>query len=118
MVGLFRKKCVFFFKKKSLFMLFIFSDAGSERELVNPCCQFGEPPHFKYFYNRVYINKLKSSQFRIFFPRKCKQKRVVTYILSCKKCLTIFFLKIKVRYIISEFFEVPQIVLGSQKSKL
>jgi len=54
-------------------MLFIFSDAGSERELVNPCCQFGEPPHFKYFYNRVYINKLKFSISDFFF-RKCKQK--------------------------------------------
>jgi len=99
-------------------MLFIFSDAGSERELVNPCCQFGEPPHFKYFYNRVYISTNLSSQVRIFF-RKCKQKSGNIHTQLQKMPNNIFFLqKIKARYIISEFFEVPQIVLGSQKSKL
>ena len=65
----------------------------------------------------IYISTNLSSQVRIFF-RKCKQKSGNIHTQLQKMPNNIFFQKIKARYIFSEFFEVPQIVLGSQKSKL
>jgi len=67
------------------------------KELGNPCCQFGEPPHFK-IYNWVSTNI--SVPFPVF--RKCKQKRSI---LSCKKMPNnIFFFYFPIKQGISEFF--------------
>ena len=117
MVGLFRKKCVFFFKKKvfscsSFFLMPVLKEnwlihAASSGSLL-----------ISNIFTTEHISTNLSSQFRIFF-RKCKQKSGNIHTQLQKMPNNIFFLqKIKARYIFSEFFEVPQIVLGSQKSKL
>jgi hypothetical protein len=70
------------------------------KELGNPCCQFGEPPHFK-IYNWVSTNI--SVPFPIF--RKCKQKSGMYVYSVAKKCLTIYiFFYFPIKQGISEYF--------------
>lgn len=87
-----RKKM--FFLQKKVFSCSSFFLMPVLKELGNPCCQFGEPPHFKYLQLST-INKLSVLNFEIFSENV--NKKVVCYSVA-KKCLTIFFFY-KARYL-------------------